>query len=1076
MLIPLHVHSYYSFLAGLASPAELAQAAAQQAIPALALTDYQVLSGAVEFYDACQAVGVRPLLGLELQVTVPIELAAAAPGADRLVLLAMDMSGWSSLCRLSSALAVPGEVMEAAQDRLKGAMVSRAAGPPEAVLAFERLAQDTRGLICLSGGGEGLYTYYLRTGGEAAIRSYLQRLRGMFPDRLYVALQWHSPEDQALVARLAALARHADLPVVATQAIYYLHPVQAGLQRVLTAIRLNCPLEQVPAEALAPPGASFTAQAELAARFADYPQALAATQEVAERCRLELPLGQPHYPQLPLPDGQTAGQVLRQKAEAGAHELYARPALADLDEELPFSAQVQARLDRELAAIEAYGYAPLFLVMEQIVGFAREKGIPISSRGSAASSLVAHCLGITSPDPLRLNLYFERFINPARATPPDIDTDICSRRRDEVIRFVYGRFGAGRVAMVCTVNRFRRRSALREVSKAYGLYPAEIKRLAESLPYRGWGPASRQAGSAYAELSERYPSPRHQAIFRDAAGLIGIPDHLSLHPGGMVIAPGPLTDLVPIQLAAKGVTVTQFDLESIERLGLVKIDLLGIRGLTVLGDVARALRPVPADRQADHLTGESSVSRDPLELLASLSDGDEGTVEIVRTGGTIGCFQIESPGMRATLKEIQAHSVDDLMVALALYRPGPLTGGLKDAFVRRHRGEERPAQLHPALTPLLQDTYGVILYQEQVLRIAHDLAGLSLADADLLRRAMSHFDPGEQMQTLRARFIAGAQDRSQVPPEVAERIWELMAAFAGYGFPKAHAASYAQIGWESAWCKAHYPAVFMTAVLANWGGYYRQSNYLTEARRLGLSLQPPHVNYAVQQFSLRRIEGRPVLFMGLDQVKDLTRRTQARILSQRPFHSLMDFLARVDPRPVEAENLARAGALGGFGTIPSLLRRVSQGGWRGGQLRLFDLGDEAAEGEQEWSLAEQVAAQEAVLGVSVVAHRLELFADQIAATGAVTTVEAAARAGQRLRVAGMRQTWRRSTTEHGEYIYLLALEDLEGMLDVEIPAPVYRRLKQVFSVRGPYVIEGQVSRDRNSGEPFLRAEQAWRIA
>jgi DNA polymerase III alpha subunit len=429
--------------------------------------------------------------------------------------------------------------------------------------------------------------------------------------------------------------------------------------------------------------------------------------------------------------------------------------------------------------------------------------------------------------------------------------------------------------------------------------------------------------------------------------------------------------------------------------------------------------------------------------------------------------------MRATLKEIQARSPDDLMVALALYRPGPLTGGLKDAFVRRHRGEEPVAHLHPALETLLKDTYGVILYQEQVLRIAHELAGLSLTDADLLRRAMSHFDPGERMRTLQQRFIAGAGRQSGVPEAVAGRVWELMAAFAGYGFPKAHAASYAQVAWRAAWCKAHHPALFLAAVLANWGGFYGQRVYLTEARRLDLALRPPDVNRAGREFSAGTIAGQPALIMGLDQVRDLTRRTQARILAGRPFHSLADFLARADPRPAEAENLARCGALEAFGSIPAVLRQL-RGGWQRGQLSLFTLEVEAP--EEDWSLEAKVTAQEAILGVGVAAHPLELFAAQVASAGALTTVEAAARPGGTIRLAGMRQSWTRYAAERGRTMVLMSLEDLEGMLEVLFTPDIYRRHRRELSGDGPFIVEGSVELNQESGEPFLRAGRAWRLA
>jgi DNA polymerase-3 subunit alpha len=539
----------------------------------------------------------------------------------------------------------------------------------------------------------------------------------------------------------------------------------------------------------------------------------------------------------------------------------------------------------------------------------------------------------------------------------------------------------------------------------------------------------------------------------------------------VVISPGKMTDLVPVQLAAKGVLVTQFDLDSIERLGLVKIDLLGIRGLTVLGDLAQALDAANP--------GKYPTS---LDVLDSIPGDDLQTSNLVQNGRTIGCFQIESPGMRATLKEIQAKSIDDLMVALALYRPGPLTGGLKDAFVRRHRGQEPVVHLHPALAPLLEDTYGVILYQEQVLRIANGLAGFSLAEADLLRRAMSHFDPGKQMQTLKEKFIRGSKETSDVSADIAEHIWELMAAFSGYGFPKAHAASYAQVAWRSALCKAHYPAAFIAAVLANWGGYYGQRVYLSEARRLGLEVRPPHINHAHREFSALPLEDKQVLFMGLDQVRDLTRRTQLGILRQRPFQSLADFLSRVDPRPLEAENLIKVGALDGFGTIPGLLQELKSGARRGrgiaaGQLPLFSLmsqpGVDAM--NEEWTLAEKVAAQEEILGAGLAAHPLELVSEQIRAAGAVTTQEAAVRKGQRVRVVGLRQTWRRSFTTRGEPVYFLSLEDLEGMLDVVIFADVYRRYSKDFSSHAPLGIEGIVEIDQSSAEPFIRAERAWRV-
>jgi len=1048
MIVHLRAHSHFSFLEGLASPGELALAASQAGMPALALTDHRSLTGAIQFYEACRAQSVKPVLGIELEFSAPAGFPSGDP-PGMLALLAMDRAGWSALCRLGSSLS--------ATLVAEGDEAAPVAASSSDSLAHTLLENDNAGLICLSGGSGGLAWRWLEQGLEHQSKRYLAYLSEIFGDRLYIELNTCRPGDRKICLRLASLARSLKRGCVAVHPIYWLQPGGDDLQRLVSAIRTNRPLAGLPESACAPPGSRFLSPTEIEEAFRDFPGALDRTAEVAGRCALELPLGEPHYPQADLPRGVIPELALRREAESGAQKLYGA-----------LTPQIQARLEHELQVISNSGYASLFLIMQEIMRFAAESGIPTSSRGSAASSLVAHCLGITTPDPLRLNLYFERFLNPARATPPDIDTDLCSRRRDEVIHFVYRRFGQQRVAMVCTINRFRRRSALREVGKAHGLPKTQIREMVSSLPQRWWGPPFDKPGAEdpFEALRSRYPGDPFALIFDQATKILGLPRHVSIHPGGVVIAPEAITDLVPVQLAPKGIRITQLDLTDVERLGLIKIDLLGIRGLTVLGDVSAA---IAADR--------ATPARTPVQALEGIPTQDEATSEMLRLGRTIGCFQIESPGMRATLREIQATSIDDLMAALALYRPGPLTGGLKSQFVERFRARHSPRPyepLHPALQPLLADTYGVILYQEQVLRIAHELAGLSLADADLLRRAMSHFDPGKAMQTLQEKFVTGAYRVSGVPEETAARVWEMMAAFAGYGFPKAHAASYALIGWRAAWCKVHYPALFMAAVLANWGGYYSQRVYLTEARRLGLRLRPPHVNYARSEFSVSYLDNEPVLFMGLDQVRDLTRRTQARILKERPFHSLSDFLVRVDPRPPEALYLVQIGALDGFGTIPLMLSQIERGGWRGRQMSLFDMGTAAQ--EEEWPLEKRLEAQDRILGSWLDAHPLDLAAGRIAAARSISTLEAASvQPGQAVRVAGMRQTWRRTRTGKGDEVYRMALEDLEGMLDVHIPAAVYRRARSALSESGPYLITGVIEIERSTGEAVLIAERIERL-
>jgi len=1010
-------------------PAELVQAALADGLPAIGLTDHRLLTGSIEFVIACQKAGIQPVLGLEIDLeTGPLSL------------LAMSLSGWSSLCTLSSALALRSD--------------------PTLACPLDMLSTYSRDLIAITGN--------LNDPTKKQVRA----LREIYPNALYLGLK-----NPTQAFPLSHLGRRLSLPLVVTQPVYYLTPNDIGLQRTLSAIRLNLPVEQLPAGASAPVEAYFINSREIERRYKGFRAALTASLEIVERCKVDLPLGKAQMPIVPLPPGVTAAEYLRQKAETGARRLYGS-----------FSFNVQMQLDHELDVIARMGFEPIFLIVEEILEFARRTNVPFSSRGSAASSLVAHCLGITSPDPLRLDLYFERFLNPARTTPPDIDTDLCSRRRDMVIQHVFDTYGKDRVAMVGTINRYRPRSALGDVAKAHGLAPAQVRDLVQQLPYafitRMEEQTDEDSGlpiSSFADLRSRYTNSAYMHIFDEAEALLKLPRHLSVHAGGLIVAPNRLTELVPVMRSgSKGLTITQFDLEAVESLGLVKIDLLGIRGLTVLGDVAEFIQTSKPDQFAGSLA-----------VLESIPANDPDTSQRLESGGTIGCFQIESPGMRSTLREIHARSEDDLMAALALYRPGPLSGGLKDAFVRRFKGEEPVEHLHPALAPLLADTFGVILYQEQVLRIAHLLAGFSLTEADLLRRAMSHFDPGRIMQDLKRKFVSQAQARSGVPIETAERVWEMMAAFAGYGFPKAHAASYAKVAWRSAWCKTHFPAEFMAAVLANWGGYYSQSVYFGEARRLGLTVRPPHINYSRRNFVTASPEvGGKVLFMGLDQVRNMTGRTIGRILRGQPFVSLEDFLTRVDPRIQEAGDLARVGAFEGWGTIPAILRRLQSGGWLSGQPRLFEYlkGEvEHSHGEpaednyndvtsgDEWTLEQKVAAQQELLGISLDAHPLELVAGRILASGAISTVDAAGRVGQLVTVAGIRQSGHRSLTAKGDMMLFMTVEDLAGILDVAIFPDVYRQVRGFIHSSGPFLVTGVIKTDSGHSEPLLVAEKVKRL-
>jgi DNA-directed DNA polymerase III PolC len=1026
MFIQLRAHSYYSLLEALPSPEALAERAVVEKMPALGLCDHLALTGTVEFYKACQSRGIQPIIGLEIGIS---EYHTHA----QIALLATNLTGWSNLCQLNSRLLTDPTLC----------------GDSRA--GFSLLEEFAEGLICLSGGRSALPLQLRKKGLSVEATQSIDTLNRIFPDHFYLELQWLEIQDNQNIAHLIQMAKSHQLPLVATHPIYYLYPEQSRLQKTLAAIRLNTTIRNLSHEDIAPVGASFLSVEKMKSRFASIPSAISNTQEIMERCKLELPLGTIQYPKIDLPEKKSAIQVLKEKAEKGALQKFGE-----------ITPEIRARLDHEIETISKLGYETIFLIVQEIIEFAREINVPTSSRGSAASSLVAHCLGITIPDPIYHNLYFERFLNPARTSPPDIDTDICSNGRDQVIQHVFEKYGRDHVAMVGTINRFRPRSALGAVAKAHGIPPAHVNRLTKTLPYHF--SAARQSISGrdpYHKLKENLTDPLYQTIFSEAEEIFDHPKHLSVHAGGIVIAPGYISASVPVQPAGKkGVIITQLDLDSVEELGLVKIDLLGIRGLTVMGSVAR-----------DLYTWRQTEYNSPLEIIDSIPEDDPDTMSLVLSAQTIGCFQIESPGMRTTLKEIGAENIDDIIRALALYRPGPIQGGLRDAYVRRHKGEEPVTHLHPSLTTLLEETYGVILYQEQVLKIAHELAGLSLADADLLRRAMSHFDPGRQMQSLKQRFIAGADQKSSVTSDTAEKIWDLMAAFAGYGFPKAHAASYALLAWRSAWCKAHFPAEFMAAVLANWGGYYSQRVYLSEARRLKLNVQAPHINHSQFEFSVTYPKGNPKLYMGLNQVRDLTRRTQSRIIQQRPFHSLEDFLVKVNPSAKEARNLAQVGAFSGFAPIPSLLEQINFSGKNPLQMSLFTSGENTP--LEEWTLEDRLEAQEKILGISVDAHPLERFVHILDKANITTINDAATIPGQSIKIAGLRQSMRRSRTKKGEYMAFLVLEDLTGTIEVVVFPKTYQQAETALRNHRLLILEGVVEMDDLKQDPVFKATKIW---
>lgn len=979
----LEVHSHFTLLGATPSVPQLVARAQADGLTHLALTDTNALYGAVAFSRACREVGIRPLIGMTVTVGPDPGVRSQTSEArgqglgtrgeveDRsnaetglLVLLAKDPAGYRSLCRLSSLIQGSPE---------REALAARGIG-------WDELAAYREGLVCLSGGRMGWVERYLRAGDIAAAQLYAGRLAGIFEENAYLALELHELPDESIASEVIALGRRLGLPAVAVQPVYCLLPEETLKLRLLAAIRENRRLSE--SAAVGPPDRSgvetlhdWLSPAEIAARFARFPQAVARAGEIAAGCADALPDGRPIWPVLALPAGQSPDEALATLTDRGLQEKYISPTAPNIQ-----------RLAHELAAISRHGYAPLFLVVADIVRYAREHDIPVSTRGSVANSLVAYCTGITTVDPLEHGLLFERFLNPARANPPDIDLDFCSRRRDEVLHYVRETYGAEHVALVCTVSTMRPQSAVREVGKAYGLPEDDIGQLAELMPGR-WHPDPRRRDErTLADVLPQLPDARKREVVTAAWGLIGQPDHLSVHPGGLVITPGPLTDVVPVQWAPKGFLVTQFEHSDVEVIGLQKLDLLGIRALTVLADATDLVRQ----------------HHDPAFRLDAIPLDDPATSDLIERGETIGVFQCESDGAQRTLRKLKARQVRDLAIANAFFKPGPALGGMADAFVRRYRGEERASYLHPALAPILGPTKGVLIFQEQVLRLATEIAGLSWAQADRIRRGMSHFG-ADQIASVAEQFIAGCR---RPPPDgpgftatQAKTLWEQIVPFAGYGFNQGHATAYADVSYRSAYLKTHYPAEFLCARLADWGGFHHPAIYAAEAVRLGTPVHPPHVNYSGEAFTLTdqpiskstnlvgnvdtpsaiRDSSSAVLYMGLGQVRDLRRSSIEAITAERaqgPFVGLRDLLGRVDLGIKEADHLVRCGGLDGLGeSRAALLAEAELLRRKGGAAQLaFGFANPHVTAE---SPAQRLVWEQELLGWPVSVHPLTLVASRL---------------------------------------------------------------------------------------------------
>ncbi|HPJ98085.1 MAG TPA: DNA polymerase III subunit alpha [Candidatus Hydrogenedentes bacterium] len=837
--------------------------------------------------------------------------------------------------------------------------------------------------------------------------------------------------------RLRDLAAELGLRCVAANPVYFLQPEEYRLHRVLSAIRCNATVDTLEAGSAAGAACWFRPPEEVRRLYADWPDALRNAEWVAEECCLELPLGTPLFPEFKLPGGETPFSYLWKLAFDGVKQRY-----------MPLNRRIIERLHYELDIIERLGFAPYFIIVWDIVHFARSRGIPVVGRGSAANSLVAYALGITRVDPFKYDLYFERFLNPSRSDCPDIDLDICWRRRDQVVDYVYQRYGAGHVAMIATFNTFQARSSVREIAKAMGLTGSEIGEVTRRLPRYHAGDIQ----TVVRWLPECRELPIHEEPLRSivaiAEAIDQYPRHISLHPCGLVIAPEPLTRFVPLQRTAKGPVVTQYDMHPIEELGLIKIDLLGHRSLTVIDETVQQVW----DNRGIRLDVETLPEPDPC------------TADLIRNGRTIGCFQIESPAMRTLLRNTQAADTDMLIKTLSLVRPGPSGSGMKKRFIARHLGKEPVEYLHPALERVLSDTCGVMLYQEDILKVANVIAGMDLTEGDMLRRAMTKKRSPREMAKSMKGFIEKAVANG-IAEDVAGEIWGLIANFAEYAYCKAHAATYGEIAYQCTYLKAHFPAEFMACVLSNRGGFYHPAVYVEEARRLGIEVRPPDINKSRFEYAA---EGRAIR-MGFVEVRQLAQKTVDAILAgraKRPFESLADVWSRTGMSRPEAEALIQAGAFDAFGrTRPALfweLHLLAQGGEReepAGAARLFrehggeyrtvprlpDVSRKKRTG-QEWE----------ALGLMVSTHPLEYYAPLLQERTLVSSADLPRYVGRVVMLAGWLIAERRVGLKGRGCMKFCTFEDLNGVFEAVLFPEIYQRYGHLLDSHGPYFVTGRV--------------------
>ena len=1067
--VHLHLHSDYSMLDGACDVEKLVERVAELGMPAVAMTDHGNIFGAVHFVNAANKAGVKPIVGCELYICKKNDhvITRTPPDGDtynHLLVLAENEEGYRNLVKITSEASLRGFYYK-----------------PRVSKQF--LAEHSRGLIGLSGCLKGEVAERLTEGNYDAARSAASFYRDLFgKENFFLEIQDQGLEmEHRIQSGLFQLEKDLGLPMVATNDSHYLCEDDAHAQDVMLCIQMGKSIQDT--NRMKFEGTQFFVKNadEMLRVFKDAPQVLSRTLGIAERCNLRLEKVPSPFPHFDVPDGFTLDSYFEHITRQGFARRMENLRAASTNGKLKHSlAEYEQRLAREIAIIQQMKFSGYFLIVWDFIRYARECGIPVGpGRGSAAGAVVAYSLGITDIDPLQHELLFERFLNPERISMPDIDIDFCMNRRGEVIEYVTRKYGRDNVAQIITFGTMAAKAAIKDVGRAMDMPYSDVDRIAKMVPTT----LNIKLDDALKEsvaLQEAYQKdPQVRQLMDTARKLEGMVRNSGVHAAGVVISPRPLTDLVPLHKTKNDEIVTAFDMVAIEKMGLLKMDFLGLTTLTILDDALKLIAQKGIDLKLEDV---------PL-------DDHETYEKVFYKGLTSGVFQFESSGMRDVLRRYQPNSIEDLTALNALYRPGPIQGGMIDDFIERKHGRRKIEYDLPELKEILEETLGVFVYQEQVMQTANKLAGYSLGDADLLRRAMGK-KKAEEMAAQRERFVQGAT-KNGFPAKKIEKIFDLMAQFAGYGFNKSHSAAYALLAYHTAYLKTHHPVDFMAALLTSVTGSTDDVvKYINECREMGIAVEPPDINVSDANFTPH---GAAIRF-GLAAVKNVGGNAIVSIVAARKklgrnFKSFYEFCEEVDLRLLNKrvlESLVKSGAMDCFGRRAQLMQALdtaieqaqkAQRDAESGQHGLFGVFAEETAQEAndslpnvpDWDEHTRLSAEKEILGFFITGHPMEKYKEKLADLNALSTVDIAAlkkstAKDETITTAGLISGLRVAKSRRGELWAQAALEDMWGKVELLVFPEAYRRLAEKLKQEVPVLIRGGV-RIEEGANPKITANE-----